>query len=519
MSYLRMESITKIYEKKGLLALDDVSLEVKENEFHAIIGENAAGKSTLMKILYGLEKPQAGRIFFKNREIKNYTPMDASRLGIGMVHQHFKLVPDFSIAENVVLGAEPVKGGIFFDKKKAIEEVQQCIDHYGFHLHAGDKVKHLTVGQMQQVEILKILYRKVDLLILDEPAVLLPEQEVHTFFSRLKELQEKEGKTLIFITHKLREIMQIASRITVMRKGKAIAVLDAKTTNEEELTKLMVGTPFLFYLKKEKIDPANVILELKDICLYDRTRKYCLLDNVSIKVHEGEIAGVTGLSGNGLAELEDVVAGIRPPTSGQILYNNTLLKKFDIAELRQGRLAYVPADRIKRGSSTRSSIHSNLIISRRHTFSSFGVFNMEHIDRFVTSLIKEYSITGHKNSPVATLSGGNIQKVILARELSVNPNFIIFCEPTWGLDVASSRFIYEEILKLRKKMVAILLISSDMDEIMNLCDSIVVLYRGKKVFAQKNSREITKTMIGEYMLGLKDDFNSENNQETKDSLP
>lgn len=505
--YIQMKKITKIYPENNVLANNKIDFEVQKREIHAIVGENGAGKTTLMKILYGIEQPDKGKIYINGKEVKIKSPLDANRLGIGMVHQHFKLIPEFTIAQNVVLGIEPLKGMIFFDGKKAIQRVKEVNKEFGFNIDPNAKVSQLAVGQMQLVEIIKILYRKADLLILDEPTSLLTEQQIKKLFTVLRKLVSI-GKTIIIITHKINEVKEVSNRVTVLRKGKLVAVRQTSELSKKELSQLMVGKSDMFDFKRDKIKKSEVVVEFKDVILEQKQKSQgCfLLDKINFSIHSGEVVGVAGIAGNGCNELEDISCGLRKITNGAILHNGENINNFSILELRERGFAYVPADRLYRGSSLQAKVSENAIISNHHYFLKKGIFNQDKVRNFTRKLIKDYSIEGDFNTPIGMLSGGNIQKVVLARELSLKANFIIFSEPTWGLDVASSEFIYNKILYLRKQGIAILLISSNLDEILALSDTIVVMYKGRIVGSFVNSKEITKEIIGEYMLGIKDNL-------------
>jgi len=514
MAYLEMKNITKIYPAREIVANLKVDFSVERNEIHAIVGENGAGKTTLMKVLYGLEQPDEGEIFFNGRKAEIKNPMDANRLGIGMVHQHFKLIPEFSIAENVVLGIEPLKNWFFFDGEKSCLKVKEVAENYGFHIDPRKRIIELTVGQMQLVEIVKMLYRQVELLILDEPTSVLTEQQVQKLFDTLRNLK-KMGKTIVIITHKLNEVKAISDRVTVMRKGEVVTVRNTSEVDQRELSKLMVGKYLFFDYRKEELACGRVILEVKNVTLRQFGQERLLLDNVSFKVHSCEIVGVAGVAGNGLGELEDVLGGLRSVTDGKILHNGEDITNLDALELRKRGLAYVPANRLRRGSCLTSSVKENMIISHHHNFLNRGIFDNKKVQTFARGLKEHYSIDGDTSAPLWSLSGGNIQKVILARELASKSDFIIFSEPTWGLDVASSQFIYQKILEIRRQGRAVLLISSNLDEILSLADTIIVMYRGR-IVARLPNRDISKELIGEYMLGLRDDFKEERIKESGD---
>ena len=348
MPYLEMRGVTKLYSN-DLLANDAIDFSVEKNEIHAIVGENGAGKTTLMKILYGLEAPDAGSITLGGKPVTIRSPLDANRLGIGMVHQHFKLIPEFTVAENVVLGIEPRKNGVFVDRNAAVARISEVIQSHGFSIDPRARVLNLTVGQMQQVEIVKMLYRKADLLILDEPTSVLTEQEIRKLFETLRSLQ-KDGKTCIIITHKLQEVMEISDRVTVMRKGTVIAVRRTAEVDKTELSRLMVGKSVLFQLERAKKACGDAVLELVNVTLKQRRRDRALLEGINLTVRSCEIVGVAGVSGNGLGELEDAVAGLRRITSGRILHNGEDIAGLSPATLRERGFAYVPADRLRRAA-------------------------------------------------------------------------------------------------------------------------------------------------------------------------
>jgi simple sugar transport system ATP-binding protein len=504
MAFLEMRGITKLYPENNVLANDAVDFEVEKNEIHAVVGENGAGKTTLMKILYGLERADRGTISLEGKPVHIGSPLEATRLGIGMVHQHFRLIPEFSIAENVVLGLEPRRRGVFLDPEGAVRAVQRVVEEFGFSIDPRLRVAELTVGQMQLVEVLKILYRRAELLILDEPTSVLTEQQIHKLFTTLRGLKAI-GKTVIIITHKLGEVKEISQRVTVMRGGRVVAVRDTAQVDERELSRLMVGKTLSLQVRREPRERGPMALELQKVSLRVKGQDRPLLDAVDLQVHRGEIVGVAGVSGNGLGELEDVASGLRRVSSGRILHDGVDITRFSALELRRRGLAYVPADRLHRGSSLQSSVLENLIIASHHRFLKGGVFRRRRLDEYASELTARFSIEGDPRVPVGTLSGGNIQKVILARELASRTDFILFSEPTWGLDVASSEFIYEKILELRRQGIAVLLLSSNLDEILSLADTLVVMYRGRVVANLPNSEALNKELVGEYMLGLRED--------------
>jgi general nucleoside transport system ATP-binding protein len=514
MSYLEMRGITKVYSN-GLRANDAIDFTVERNEIHAIIGENGAGKSTLMKVLGGLEHADAGSIFLRGALVAIHRPLDATRLGIGMVHQHFKLIPEFSVAENVVLGREPSRAALFIDTAAAADRIQAIIGRHEFSIDPRDRVADLTVGQMQQVEIVRVLYRDAELLILDEPTSVLAEQEIHRLFETLRSLRQ-DGKTCIIITHKLREVKEISDRVTVMRKGRVVAVRSTGEVDKSELSRLMVGKSVLFQIEREEKAQGGPVLELRDVLLRQRGRARPLLDHVSLTVHAGEIVGVAGVSGNGLSELEDVVTGLRRITSGRIFHNDEDISRLTTATLRRQGLAYVPADRLRRGASLAATVMENMTVTHHHRFLRGGFLNDGEIEQFAEKLSTSFSIDGGPRDAVGTLSGGTIQKVILARELASGSNLLVVSEPTWGLDVASSQFVYEKILAMRSEGAGVLFISSNLDEILGIADTIAVMYRGRIVTVFPNAPHMSKEQVGEYMLGLRDDSGSRDPNARKD---
>ena len=514
MPYLEMKGITKLYDN-DLLANDAVDLSVQKNEIHAVVGENGAGKTTLMNILYGLEQPDAGTITLGGVRVSIHSPLDANRLGIGMVHQHFKLIPDFTVAENVVLGIEPVRAGLFVDRGAAESRIREVVERHGFSIDPKAPVRTLTVGQMQQVEIVKMLYRDAGLLILDEPTSVLTEQEIKRLFDTLRSLRAG-GRTCVIITHKLQEVLEISDSLTVMRKGAVVAVRRTSgIADRAELARLMVGRDVLYPLDRAKAVCGEPVLELEGVTLTQRGMGRPLLDGVNLTVHSGEIVGVAGVSGNGLGELEDVVSGLRRISSGRMLRDGQDVSSLGTAKLRERGMAYVPADRLNRGASLRSSVMENMIVSSHHSFIRAGFLMGARILEYAEELMRNFGIDGGPRAPIGTLSGGNIQKAILARELTSAAGVVLVSEPTWGLDVASGQFVYEKIFAMRAAGAGVLFISSALDEVIGIADSIVVMYRGRVVALLANDRNADddpglskrfKERIGEYMLGLRDDF-------------
>ncbi len=498
-----MENITKVYEANGLTANDHVNFSLEEGEIHCLAGENGAGKTTLMNVLYGLEAPTSGRILLKGKEVRIHSPLQANKLGIGMVHQHFKLIPEYTVAQNVVLGMEPTKGYFHVDDKTALKQVGEVIDHHHFSIDPKKRVNELTIGQLQQVEIVKMLYRDVDILILDEPTAVLTEQEINTLFHTIRDLASK-GKSLILITHKLHEIKAISHRVTILRKGAHVATKPIDALSEKEISRLMVGKQIDLLVDRERYEgETREVITFSDVTVARRNQERPLLNHLSFTAYSGEVLGFAAVGGNGLGELEAVLGGMLHVSSGTITYNGEDITRNSPAKLRDKGLAYVPSDRLKRGSSVRASVQENMIISDKDSFKKYGVMQWKDAEAHTKRLLTAYSVSGTPRMPMGTLSGGNIQKVILAREIKRHRDFMIFSEPTWGLDVASSRYVYDRIMELRDRGSAVILISSNLDEILSLADRIIVLYRGTIVAELSRTESCTKEEIGEYMLGLK----------------
>ncbi len=501
-----MRNICKTFSVTGLKANNNVNLNVNRGEIHALVGENGAGKSTLMNILYGIEHMDSGRIILNGEEVNISSPIDANRLGIGMVHQHFRLINEFTVAQNVVLGIEPVRKAVIFDNSKAEKAVSEVIERNHFNISANTRVSDLSVGQMQQVEIIKMLHRKADMLILDEPTSILTDIEIKRLFVTLKELIKRD-KTIIIITHKLSEVKDISDRITVMRKGKVIAEKNTSDVNEADISKLMVGKNISYNLDKSHDGSRSPVMTLENVSIKKKHHGRPLLDNVSFSASSYEVVGIAGVSGNGLTELEDVISGLQKIDSGRIIHDGEDVTNMSPQELRERGLAYVPTDRLKRGSSLESSVKENMILTSRHDFiNSRGFLDDDRIIAHSRRLIDEYLVAGSPEVPIGTLSGGNIQKVILARELDKVKDIVLFSEPTWGLDAASSEFIYKKIVEMRAGGVAVILISSNLDEILALSDTVLVMYRGRIVCRKDAGPGLDREIIGEYMLGLRDDF-------------
>jgi simple sugar transport system ATP-binding protein len=502
-----LRAITKIYPG-GKRANHNVSLDFRPGEILCLAGENGAGKTTLMKILYGLEAPSSGEIRVNGRPVHIDSPLTANRLGIGMVHQHFMLFPEYTAAVNIVMGREPRRWGIFFDRAKAEAEAAAVIRAHGFSIDPARPVSSLTVGEMQQVEICKMLYRRVDIIILDEPTAVLTEQEIGAFFSTLKNLAAA-GKSLCLITHKLREIKQISDRVAVLRKGELAGIRNTEEIDETEISRMMVGAAFspgpVRVSKSAAAGPGDPVIAFEDVTVIRRGQRQPLLKGVSFSVRQGEILAFTGVSGNGLGVLEAVLGGFIHPASGRILHRGRDISRLNIRRLRNQGLAFVPADRIRVGSAAEATVEENLIIDRRGEFTRAGFLDRKLIRGFSADLIRRYGILGTGNDPVSHLSGGNIQKVILAREIDQFRDYIVFSEPAWGLDIASAAYVYGEMAKLRDRGAAVILISTSLEEILGAAGRIMVMYRGTVAAEFTDIPRIPnpRETIGAYMLGAR----------------
>ena len=466
-----LEGITKRFP--GVVANDSVDLTLRQSEIHALIGENGAGKSTLMRVLYGMYPPEEGRIVVRGDEAHIHSPRDAIALGIGMVHQHFVLVDRFTVAENIILGAED---GMLVDYPGARRSIEDLARSYGFAVDPDALVENLSVGQEQRVEILKTLYRGVDLLILDEPTAVLTPTEAQELFVNLRKLRDA-GKSIVFISHKLDEVLDIADRITVLRRGRVVGETVPTETSKEALAEMMVGRPVLFRLDKPRIELGDPVLRIEDLEVEGH------LHDISFEVRSGEILGVAGVEGNGQLELAEAVIGLRKPDSGRVLVDGNDLAGLTVAEVRRRGVAYVPEDRHDRGLVLTMSVWENSILGRqdkREYSGGWGVLAIRKIKELASRLVKRFDVrTRGINVTASTLSGGNQQKLILARELQDDPRLLVAHQPTRGLDVGAIEFVWKQILDQKEHGRAVLLISAELDEIYALSDRILTIYEGR----------------------------------------
>lgn len=500
---ISFKNIVKVYSN-GVVANRGIDFSISPNTIHAIVGENGAGKTTLMKILFGIEEPQEGEILFKGKKVHFKSPLDAIKVGIGMVHQHLMLAEDLYVWQNLVLNMEPRKNFFFLDSKKALEVTEKYSKEYGLEVPLNKKVKELPIGIKQRVEILKALLRNVDVLILDEPTSVLTPQESEALFQTLRSLK-KHGKTIIFISHKLKEVKAIADKVTIMRDGKIITTEDIENLTEHDIAKLMVGRDINFERIPDNPNKSNIIFEVKNL-KYVNKDKVQVLKDVSFYVRSGEILGVAGVEGNGQTELVEIITGLREDAKGEVNVFNENILGLSPREIREKGLAHIPEDRMKNGVAEKAKIKENLVSDRyyRVPFSKGMALKWHSINKLSEDLIKKFNILAHSyENPVSSLSGGNIQKVVVARELSLAPKIIIADQPARGIDVGSEELVHNLLKDARDNGAAILLISADLDEILKLSSRIIVIYNGEIVARFDDVSSINAEILGPYMLGVK----------------
>lgn len=497
---IKMQNITKIFGT--LKANDNVTLNIKKGEIHAILGENGAGKSTIMSILFGLYQAEMGEIYIDGKLVEINNPNDATKLGIGMVHQHFKLVETFTVIDNIVLGVEDSKRG-FIKYEKARKEIESLIDRYNFNINLNDYIKDLTVGQQQKVEIIKMLYRKSDILIFDEPTAVLTPQEITELIDIMKSFA-KEGKTIILITHKLNEIKEAADRCSVLRRGKMIGTVDVKKTSVDKMAEMMVGRSIEYDYKRNEFRPGKNILSIKNLIVGKGDKPS--VNNVSFEVREGEVLGICGIDGNGQTELVEAITGLSPLHSGNIHLNNHNITRESIRKRYEAGMSHIPEDRQKHGLILDFNLAYNLFLQSYYTqeFQRHGFLKFDHIYEHANKLVSSYDIRSAAGvySSVRSMSGGNQQKAIIAREASRYHNLLIAVQPTRGLDVGAIEYIHNQLIKERDEGKAILLVSFELDEILNLSDRILVIYEGE-IIGEFDARKTNANELGLYMSGSK----------------
>ncbi len=499
---IRFSHITKQYP--GVTANDDISLSIERGEVFALVGENGAGKSTLMNLLYGLERPTLGEIFIgENKTSAQHSPRLAMDLGVSMVHQHFKLVPSFTVAQNILLGEEPKKKSGLYDSTAANQTVQALAQRYGLLVSPTDITGELSVGLQQRVEILKALRFGADVLILDEPTAVLTPQETEELFTVIRRMVQEQGITVILITHKLPEVMQVSDRVGVMRRGKLVGLLKTQATSEKEIASLMVGRDVIFDDLRTSHPLGEEVLRIEDLkALSDRG--LWAIKGLSLSLHAGEIVGVCGVEGNGQAELAECIMGMRPQAGGQVLLNGKDISRQSPGDIRAQGVSYIPEDRLRTGLSARSSVMENLLIGKQRTsaFSFMGIhLRRGQVKKYAQELAQRFDIrTSGVDEPVGSLSGGNMQKAVIAREFSFGTPVLIISQPTRGVDIGAIEFIHEGIIEKRNAGCAILLISADLDELFRLSDRFVTLFEGR-ITGRFDAGTITKEDIGYYMTG------------------
>jgi ABC-type uncharacterized transport system ATPase subunit len=496
---LSLRNIVKIFP--GVIANDHIDFSLGKGEIHTLLGENGAGKTTLMNILYGLYTPDEGEININGRKVQIKTPADALSLGIGMVHQHFMLVPIMSVAENIMLGMETKKNGLL-DVEKAKNRIRELSRQYKFDLDPDNLIKNLPIGTQQRVEILKALYREANILILDEPTSVLTPQESDELFTILRSLKS-EGKSIIFISHKLKEVLNISDKITVLRDGRVIGSVTPQDTSEQELASMMVGREVILKVDKSEMKQGAPVLRVTDLEVDDQ-RGVKVVDGISFTVHEGEIYGIAGVQGNGQTELIQALTGLLPFQNGEVVIRDKKIAGEDPREVTLLGIAHIPEDRQKYGLVLQYPVRDNLILCSYYVepYSKRGILDYPVISKKAERLIEEYDIKAPSiNSITDTLSGGNQQKTVVARELARDINLLIASQPTRGLDVGSIEYIHKKIIETRDAGRGVLLVSSELDEIMSLADTIGVIYKGK-IIKTLNIQEATKEKLGLLMAGV-----------------
>ena len=497
---IEMVNITKRFP--GIIANDGINLRLKKGEIHALLGENGAGKSTLMSILFGLYQPDEGVIKKNGEEVIINNPNDATKLKIGMVHQHFKLVGVFSSLDNIILGQEPNRFG-FIDRKQAIDKIKNLSTKYGLNIDLNKRVDNISVGMQQRVEILKMLYRDNDVLIFDEPTSVLTPQEIEDLMNIMKNLV-KEGKSIIFITHKLNEIMSVCDRVTVLRKGKYVGTVNTKDITKEYLSEMMVGRKVNLEIEKKKTEKLRSILKVENINITINRKE--VVKNISLEVKSGEILGIAGIDGNGQMELAKGIYGLDKIKSGKIFLNNKDITNDSIRKRSIDGISLIPEDRHKHGLVLDYSLENNMILQRYwdNRFSKYGLLLNKNIRSYTEELIMQYDIRSNQGpiTKARSMSGGNQQKAVIAREIDRNPDLLIAVQPTRGLDVGAIEYIHRKIVEQRDKGKAVLLISLELDEIMSLSDRILVIYEGE-IVGEFNPKTVSRNELGLYMSGAK----------------
>ena len=502
---IEMLHITKRFP--GIIANDNITLQLKRGEIHALLGENGAGKSTLMSVLFGLYQPEEGIIKKDGVEVSIKDPNDANALGIGMVHQHFKLVECFTVLDNIIMGVEPTKHGLL-QKKEAREKVLALSEKYGLHVDPDALIEDITVGMQQRTEILKMLYRDNEILIFDEPTAVLTPQEIDELMQIMRNLAA-EGKSILFISHKLAEIMAVADRCTVLRKGKYIGTVNTKDTTVEELSAMMVGRNVSFHVEKKPVQPGEVVLEVKNMSMASKLHKNNAVKNVSLKVRRGEIVCLAGIDGNGQTEFVYGLTGLEPLSSGSITLCGQDITHSSIRKRSKLGMSHIPEDRHKHGLVLDYSLENNMVLQRYFEpefTNKAGFLRRGNIRKYAEGLIEQYDVrSGQGPVTIArSMSGGNQQKAIIAREIDKNPELLVAVQPTRGLDVGAIEYIHRQLVAQRDAGKAVLLVSLELDEVMDVPDRILVMYEGE-IVGELDPKKTTQEELGLYMAGAKRD--------------
>ncbi len=499
---IEMLGITK--EFPGIIANDNITLRLKKGEIHALLGENGAGKSTLMSVLFGLYQPEKGEIRKNGEVVKINNPNDANALGIGMVHQHFKLVEIFTVLENIILGVEPNTAG-FLKKKEAREKVLSLSEQYGLKVDPDALIEKISVGMQQRVEILKMLYRENEILIFDEPTAVLTPQEIDELMEIMRGFA-KEGKSILFITHKLNEIMSVADRCSVLRKGKYIGTVDIKDTTKEELSKMMVGRDVNFVVEKKEQKVGDVVLSVENVSVPAKIGKKDVVRNVSFNVHAGEIVCLAGIDGNGQTEFVSALTGLEKTSGGKITLCGKDITKESVRTRSTSGMSHIPEDRHKHGLVLDYSLEENMILQRyfEPAFQKFGFIKKKEMREYAEKLIKRFDVRSGQGPITITrsMSGGNQQKAIIAREIDKEHELLVAVQPTRGLDVGAIEYIHEQLVARRDAGKAVLLVSLELDEVMNVSDRILVMYEGE-IVGELDPKKTTVQELGLYMAGAK----------------
>ena len=499
---IEMLNITK--EFPGIKANDNITLQLRKGEVHALLGENGAGKSTLMSVLFGLYQPEQGVIKKNGKEVKINNPNDANDLGIGMVHQHFKLVECFSVLDNIILGVEPNKLG-FLQKAEARKKVVALSEKYGLRVDPDALISDISVGMQQRVEILKMLYRDNEILIFDEPTAVLTPQEIDELMEIMRGFK-KEGKSILFITHKLNEIMAVADRCTVLRKGKYMGTVDIKDTTKEELSRMMVGRDVQLQVDKKPAHPGDVVLDVEGVTIHNDQRKKDSVKDVTFQVHAGEIVCLAGIEGNGQTELVYGLTGLEKLSGGKITLDGKDITRESIRQRSKDGMSHIPEDRHKHGLVLDYSLENNMVLQRywQPEFQKGGFIQSDKVREYSDKLIAQYDVRSGQGSStiVRSMSGGNQQKAIIAREIDKDPKLLVAVQPTRGLDVGAIEYIHRQIVAERDKGKAVLLVSLELDEVMNLSDRILVMYEGE-IVGEFDPKTTTVQELGLYMAGAR----------------